>query len=71
MQQVIELGEKPDEIRTLKDRYENIIEAKETYYNNLNSEDKSREIEKQKSFNKSTLGINLGKFKDYSSTLDI
>ena len=30
IQQVIELGEKPDEIRTLKDRYENIIEAKET-----------------------------------------
>ena len=71
IQQVIELGEKAAEVKTLKDRYERIIEVKETYYNNLNSEDKSREIEKQKSFNKSTLGINFGKFKGYSSNLDI
>ena len=71
IQQIIELGADMPEVKEIKEGYEGIVDAKENYYSSLNSEDKSREIEKQKSFNKSSLGIKLDKFKGYNSNIDV
>ena len=45
--------------------------SRDTYVTAIANEEKSREIVKQKKFNQTSLGIKLGKFKGYNSSLDI
>ena len=71
IQQIIELGETAAKVKSIKDDYEEINESRDTYRSKLDAEDKLREIEKQKSFNKSSLNIKLGTFSGYNSDIDI
>ena len=48
-----------------------MLASRDAYVTALTTEEKSREIEKHKKFNQSSLGIKLSKFKGYNSNLDI
>ena len=56
-------GKDSDEV--LSKRYDKIIDSKSKYVAKLDSEFKSREVEKHKNFNKSKLDIKLPKFTGY------
>jgi len=60
-----------DDVSEIKFRYETILSKKQLYTSNLEKELSAREIEKFKSFNKSTLRINIKTFKGYNCNTDI
>jgi len=59
------------ELNKLNSRYNQLIELKVTYAENLHLEIEQREIEKKDTFNSSILNIKLSKFRGYDSPLDI
>ena len=59
------------EVELLNKRYERLILLKERYISNVNLAVKERELEKQESFESTSLNIKLEKFKGYSSSMDI
>ena len=60
-----------DEVDQIMANYSNISELNEEYVKDINNEVKNRKITKQELFNESKLRINLPKFSDYESKLDI
>ena len=71
IQDLIEAGADEHAVSEINLRYVDLNSSKSEYVLSLDQESKIREIEKQKSFNKSALNINLGKFKGYNSKTDI
>ena len=51
--------------------YQETLEEKEIYTFNINDEFQKRELHKEKSFNMSKMNIELPKFKNYDSSMDI
>ena len=62
---------KEDIIDSLTQNYNNLVSEKESHELFINNEIKQREIAKEKSFQVSSLNINLSKFSGYDSELDI
>ena len=57
-------------VKKIGERYDNLCIMKRTFVRSLNSEVSSREIDKDRHFNKSTLNIKLDKFSGYDSKTD-
>ena len=60
-----------DVIKFMTTNYNELVVEKESYERYISNEITKREIAKEKSFQVSTLNINLNKFKGYGSELDI
>ena len=64
----------PDKDRKLKElskKYKELLKAEKQFRERLDAEIKERELTKEKSFETSTLKINLPKFSGYDSTIDV
>ena len=62
---------KEEAIDKMNTKYEQLMKEKELYEKFIQTETIERELEKEKSFQISSVNIKLQKFKDYSSELDI
>ena len=61
---------KEEAIDKMNNKYEQLMKEKELYEKFIQLETIERELEKEKSFQISSVNIKLQKFKDYSSELD-
>ncbi len=71
IQDVVSAGESDDKIGEFRQRYSKLLSSKSCYTNSVHKEFDKREIEKSKSFKKSSLGIKLKSFKGYESASDV
>ena len=71
IQDIVSAGETEAEVQRYRQRYEKLLSSKTAYVDSVHKEFDRREIEKGKSFKKSSLGIKLKPFKGYESVSDI